>query len=114
MPKKRRKKPYFHNNADAIMAAPDEAFRSHKDDLPTFDDFMNWRVCEIVLPATVLCIIKEHKPNGKIKEHVYQRGYAANRKIKQLILNEQEFTVVDHDSCQHVTPSLPLYDDPLA
>ena len=83
--------------------------------LSGFEEFMDWRVLNIELPATVLCIIKEHKPNGKIKEHVYQRGYAANRKIKQLILNEQEFTVVDHEGCQQIYPdSLPLYDDPLA
>ncbi len=111
---KRQKKPYFPNNAAAYMAAPDEAFRDPSGNQIGFEEFMDWRVLNIELPATVLCIIKEHKPNGKIKEHVYQRGYAANRKIKQLIINEQEFTVVDHLGCQQISPDLPLYDDPLA
>jgi len=112
---KRKKKPYFDNHTAALMAAPDEAFTDPNGEPLAFDDFMKWRVHSIELPPTVLCIIKEHKSNGKIKEHVYQRGYAANRKIKQLILNEQEFTVVDHEGCQHIYPdSLPLYDDPLA
>jgi len=111
---KRKKKPYFNNHAAAIMAAPDEAFRDPSGDQLTFEDFMKWRVHSIELPPTVLCIIKEHKPNGKVKEHVYQRGYAANRKIKQLIINEQEFTVVDREGCEQIYPSFPIYDDPLA
>ncbi len=103
---KRKKKPYFENRVEAIQKIPSDMFESMDYDL-----VMN---AAYSFPAAVLCIIREHKPSGRIKEHIYQRGYAANRKIKQLITNEQEFTVVDHEGCQHIYPTLPLYDDPLA
>ena len=111
---KRKKKPYFHNNADAIRAAPDEAFRDHNGDLLYFDDFMDWKCGGYSIPATVLCIIKEYKANGKIKEHIYQRGYAANRKIKQMVMDGHEFSIIDREGCQLVIPTIPEYDDPLA
>ena len=107
MPK--RKKPYFHNNVEAIRDAPDEYFMPLE-----YDTLMDAKLHGYHLPATVLCIIKEYKHNGKVKEHIYQRGYAANRKIKQMIMEGHEFTVIDQDGCQHVVPTIPLYDDPLA
>ena len=106
--KRRRKKPYFHNNVEAIRAAPAEYFEPLE-----FDALMDAKLYGYHIPATVLCIIKEYKPNGKVKEHTYQRGYAANRKIKQMIMDGHQFSIVDHGGCQHVTPTLPIYDDPL-
>ena len=103
---KRKKKPYFENRVEALQNIPSEMFESMD-----YDMVMN---ANYSFPPTVLCIIREHKPSGRVKEHIYQRGYAANRKIKQLITNEQEFTVVDQEGCQHIYPTLPLYDDPLA
>ena len=107
--KRRRKKPYFHNNVEAIRAAPAEYFEPLE-----FDALMDAKLYGYHIPATVLCIIKEYKPNGKVKEHTYQRGYAANRKIKQMIMDGHQFSIVDREGCQHVIPTLPIYDDPLA
>ena len=110
---KRKKKPYFHNNVEAIKDAPDEYFLPPNGQI-TYEDFMEWKLNGYEIPATVLCIIREHKPNGKIKEHVYQRRHAANQKIKRMIYDGHEYSIVDHEGCQHVVPNLPEYDDPLA
>jgi len=105
----KRKKPYFHNNVEAIREAPDEYF------IPLeYDILMDAKLAGYQLPATVLCIIKEYKKNGKVKEHIYQRGYAANRKIKRMIMEGHEFTLIDQEGCQHIIPTIPEYDDPLA
>ena len=106
---KRKKKPYFHNNVRNIQDAPLECFPGLE-----FDEFMDWKISGYEIPATVLCIIREQKANGKIKEHIYQRRHAANRKIKQMIYDGHEFSIVDREGCQHVTPTIPEYDDPLA
>ena len=103
---KRKAKPYFKNRIEAIQKIPSEMFEPMD-----YDMVMN---ANYSFPPTVLCIIREHKHSGRVKEHIYQRGYAANRKIKQLITNEQEFTIIDQEGCQHIYPTLPLYDDPLA
>ena len=113
MPKK-KKKPYFHNNVEAIKDTPDEYFLPPDGENVLFEEFMDWKIHGYDIPSTVLCIIREHKPNGKIKEHVYQRRHAANRKIRRMIYDGHEFSIVDREGCQHVVPTLPEYDDPLA
>ena len=95
------------------MNAPDEAF-GVGDDLPTFEEFMEWKLGGYALPAGILCMIREQKPNGKVKEHIYQRRHAANKKIRQLIYAGHEFTLIDHEHCEHVNPTFIEYDDPLA
>ena len=109
-----KKKPYFPNNVEAIRNAPDEAFRDTDNDLLPFDEFMDWKFGGVMLPSHVLCMIREHKANGRIKEHIYQRRHAANKKIKQLMLAGHEFTLIDHEHCEHVNPTYLEYDDPLA
>ncbi len=109
-----KKKPYFHNNVEAIRNAPDEAFRDPIDGCLFFEDFMDWKLGGYALPPGVLCMIREKKSNGKIKEHVYQRRHAANKKIKQLLMAGHEFTLIDHEHCEHVDPTFCEYDDPLA
>ena len=109
-----KKKPYFHNNVEAIRNAPDEAFCDPDMGLPFFDELMDWKCGGYQLPASVLCMIREHKPNGKIKEHIYQRRHAANKKIKQLLYAGHEFTLIDHTHCEHVNPCYIEYYDPLA
>ena len=108
MPKK-KKKPYFHNNVEAYQEAPAELFESIE-----FEDFIDWKIKGYEIPSTVLCIIREYKDNGKIKEHVYQRRHAANRKMKQLVMAGHRFNVIDQEGCQEIIPTLPEYDDPLA
>ncbi len=109
-----KKKPYFDNNVEAILNAPDEAFREPGNDLLSFDDFMDWKFGGVMLPSQVLCMIREYKPNGKIKEHIYQRKHAANKKIKQLWLTGHKYTLIDHEHCEHIDPTAIQYDDPLA
>ena len=106
---KRRKKPYFHHNVDAIKDAPLECFPPLE-----FDILMDAKLGGYDLPATVLCIIREHTHNGKRKEHVYQRRHAANRKMKKLTHEGKSFTIIDHEGCQHIDNTIPEYDDPLA
>ena len=67
---------------------------------------MDWRVCGYEIPSSVSCIIREQNiKTGKIKEHVYQRSSAAQRKIKQLMeTGESEFVVCDEDNVHHLYP----------
>ena len=109
-----KKKPYFPNYADQLRNAPDDVIRDIDGDLLPFDDFMDAKFGGALLPPGILCMIREHKANGKIKEHVYQRRYAANQKIKRMIYDGHEFSIVDREGCQHVVPTIPEYDDPLA
>ena len=106
---KRKKKPYFHHNVDAIKEAPLDCFPGLE-----FVDLMDCNISGYEIPASVLCIIREHTHTGKRKEHVYQRRHAANKKIKKLILEGKEFTIIDHQGCQHIDNTIPEYDDPLA
>ena len=105
-----KKKDYFPNNWEAYSEADAELFES----LP-FDQFMDWKVAGWELPSSVTCIIREKNlRTGKIKEHVYQRRHAANKKIKQLMLSGHKFTIIDHEHCELVDPTFLEYDDPLA
>ena len=109
-----KKKPYFKNYIEALRNAPDECFRGIDGELMTFDEFMSMKLGGSLLPPGILCMIREHKANGKIKEHVYQRRHAANKKIKQLWLAGHEYTLIDQDHCEHIDPIAIQYDPPLA
>ena len=110
---KKKKKPYFPNNWKAIKDTPAEFFGHH---LPTFDEFMDWKLGGYEIPSSVACIIREKDlTTGKISEYVYSRHSDAKRKAADIILRKNEFTVVTEDECTHVYPEeLPEdYDDPL-
>ena len=109
-----KKKPYFKNYIDDLRNAPDEAFRDVDGDLLPFDEFMAMKFGGALLPPGILCMIREHKANGKIKEHIYQRRHAANKKIRQLWLAGHSYTLIDQDHCEHIDPIAIQYDDPLA
>ena len=113
MPKK-KKKPYFPNNWEAIAAAPAEYF----DSLP-FEQFMDWKLAGWEIPSSVSCIIREtNVRTGKVKEHVYQRMHAAQNKARELMdIGESEFLVCTPDEIHLMTPRYleeSPYDDPLA
>ena len=111
MSKKRRKKPYFHNNVEAIQNAPDSCFIP----LP-FDEFMDWRIGGWELPSSCNYIIREQNiRTGKIKEYVYQQHASARKKLQQRMeLGESVFVVADHDAVHILTPEWEEdYDDPL-
>ena len=96
-----KKKPYYPNNWKKLKDVPDELFESIG-----YDDFMNWKIGGYEIPSSICCIIRERNlKTGKIKEHVYSRGSAARRKIKQLVdAGETEFTVVDDEQVNHLYP----------
>ena len=104
------KKPYFPNNWRAFKDAPDEAFE-HPDGPLSFAQFMEWRTYGYELPSSVCCIIRANTKNGKIKEYTYQRGSAANKKIKQLMESNTEFIVCDSENITHLEPQWTDDDD---
>ena len=91
------KKPYFKNNWKKWKSIPDEMFETH-----LFEEVMEWKVAGWELPMDVFCLIRTtNKKNKKVKEYVYKRPLAANRKIAQLALNTNlELVVVTHEA-QH-------------
>ena len=110
MPKK--KKPYFHNNVEAIREAPDAFFVP----IP-FDEFMDWKIGGWELPSSCNFIIRERNLNtGKVKEYVYQKPAAARKKLEQRMeAGDCEFTVANHEAVHILTPQWDEdYDDPLA
>ena len=107
-----KKKPYFHNNVEAIREAPDAFFVP----IP-YDEFMDWKIGGWELPSSCNYIIRERNLNtGKIKEYVYQKPGAAQKKLRQRMESgDCEFIVADHDSVHILTPQYEEdYDDPLA
>ena len=106
-----KKKPYFHNNVEAIMEAPDAYF------IPIpFDEFMDWKIFGYELPSSINCLIRERNlKTGKIKEYVNYRPMAARRKLEQRMESgDYEFTVCNEDAIHLLTPKWEDYDDPLA
>ena len=96
-----KKKPYFHNNVEALMEAPAEYFHP----IP-YDEFMDWKIGGWELPSSCNYIIREQNiKTGKVKEYVYQRKSAARKKMLKL-LNEQkhEILICTHDNIQHLKP----------
>ena len=108
----KKKKPYFHNNVEAIREAPDEYF------IPIpFDELMDWKICGYEIPSSVNCIIRERSlKTGKVKEYVYERTGAAENKLKKMMgEGVSEITTATHESIHHLTPRYEEdYDDPLA
>ena len=107
----KKKKPYFHNNVEAIRAAPAESL------IPIpFDELMDWKICGYEIPSSVNCIIRERDLNtGKVKEYVYQRPMAAKKKlVERMQAGEFEFTVCNGEAIHLLTPMEEDYDDPLA
>ena len=105
-----KKKPYFHNNVEAIMEAPDAYF------IPIpFDEFMDWKIGGWELPSSCNYIIREQNiKTGKIKEYIYQKPSAAKKKLEQRMESgDCEFIVADHDTVHFLTPQWEDYDDTL-
>ena len=107
-----KKKPYFHNNVEAIRQAPAELFVP----IP-YDEFMDWKIGGWELPSSCNYIIRERNLNtGKVKEYVFQYSGAAQKKLRQRMESgDCEFTIADHDTVHFLTPNMEdPYDDPLA
>ncbi len=93
------KKSYFPNNWKEVKEFPDEFLYS-----PTFEEFENFKLYNWELPSSVFCIIRETKPNGKIKEYTYQRPNAAKKKVTKLMLQGIEFIACTDDAVQFNPP----------
>ena len=108
----KKKKPYFHNNVEAIRQAPDKYFGTI-----AYDELMDWKVGGYELPITCCCIIRERSlVTGKVKEYVYQKPSAAKKKLQERMeLGEYEFTVCNDDAIHLLTPGQfeedSIYDD---
>lgn len=95
---------YYPNNWQEYKDADEEMFVRH-----SFDELMTWKLANWELPSSVCCIIRiENTRTGKIKEHVYQRHAAADRKIAKLMQDpDVSFVVCDHANIHyfsHVNP----------
>ena len=107
-----KKKPYFHNNVEAIREAPDAFFIP----LP-YDEFMNWKIGGWELPSSVSCIIREtNHRTGKVTEHVYTTVGHGKRKARAIMAKgESEFTVCTPQAVHFMQPEeYDPFDDPLA
>ena len=96
------KKPYFPNNWKEYAAQPDDFF------VPiTFAELLMVKVPAWEIPSSVVCMIREQNTiTGKVKEHVYQRHHAADKKIQELYQKPNtEFTVCDPETI-HFVPSI--------
>lgn len=60
---------------------------------PTWEEFEDWKLRGWEIPSSVCCIIRATNTKGKVKEYVYQKTHAAEKRIQQLIAEEAEFTV---------------------
>ena len=107
-----KKKPYFHNNVEAIRQAPDACF------IPIpYDEFMDWKIGGWELPSSCNYLIRERNlRTNKVKEYVYQNAGPARKKLKQrMATGECEFTVCNNDAVHFLRPDWTEdYDDPLA
>ena len=91
---------YFPNNWQKFKDAPDEMFVPHM-----FVEVMDWKVAAWELPSNVCCMIREEDlETKKVKEYVYQRRGAAERKVAQLMKKDGiEFTVCTPEQIHFVS-----------
>ena len=96
------KKTYFANNWQEYKDTDESNFVPH-----TFEEIMSWKVAGWELPSSVCCVIRvTNVDTKKVTEHVYQKRSAAQSKVDQLIDTPNiEFTVADHESIHHISPS---------
>ena len=104
---KPKRKKYFPNNWRQIKDAPSELFEDH-----LFTEVMDWKVAGWELPADVCCIIRAtHLKTKKVKEYVYKRPAAADRKLIEFCkLKTHDLCVTTHDVQQFIGPN-PNYDE---
>lgn len=93
-------KKYFPNNWQKFKDAPDEMFVPHM-----FVEVMDWKVAAWELPSNICCMIREENlETKKVKEYVYQRRGAAEKKVAQLMKKDGiEFTVCTPEQIHFVS-----------
>ena len=85
----------FPNNWEAVAQCPSEFFQEC-----TYEEFIEWRLCAWDIPASVNCIIRaERKDTGEITEHVYQKPWAAKKRMLRYLQDgEHELTICSQDA----------------
>lgn len=107
-----KRKKYFPNNWQKYKDAPAELFEEH-----LFIEIMEWRVCGWELPPDVCCLIRAtHLKTKHVKEYVYKRTKAADKKLLELCkAKTHDICVTTHDSQHYIGPSTnhgdELYED---
>ena len=94
----KRPKQYFPNKWKTYSDIPADKYET----LP-FDFFMEMKEMW-ALKRSHLCVVRETKRNGRIKEHAYKQLHAAKRKVSQLMEDSQEFTVLTFDAMHTISP----------
>lgn len=105
--KKRKKPKYFDNNWQEYADADESMFIPH-----SYEEFMVWKGESWDLPSSVCCIIRvQDLDTLKVKEHVYRRQAAAEKKVQSLLEDDNiEFTVCRPDTMHLIQPALLNYD----
>ncbi len=90
-------KEYFPNNWQHWKDAPDGWA---DDNLPTFEEFMDYRVGGWAIQSSHTHLIRAYnKTTGKVKEFKYKQPGAAFNKIEQLVLeNNYDICMVDEET----------------
>ena len=93
-------KKYFPNNWQKFKDAPEELFMPH-----TYEEIMDYKIQAWELPSNICCLIREADLKTKqVKEYVYQRRSAAEKKVKQLMGKDGiEFTVCTPEQIHFVS-----------
>tara|TARA_B100001250_G_scaffold409711_1_gene434613 strand:- start:2515 stop:2847 length:333 start_codon:yes stop_codon:yes gene_type:complete len=77
----KKKKPYFPNNWEQLRATPYMLF-----DPMEFDVFMDWKIGGYEIPSSIAAIVRvKDIDTCKVKEYVYQRRHAAQKKVTKLM-----------------------------
>ena len=95
-----KRKKYFPNNWQKFKDAPDEMSMPH-----TYVEVMDYKIAGWELPSNVSCLIREENvKTRKVKEYVYQRQHAAEKKVAELMHKEDvEFTVCTSENIHFVS-----------
>ena len=106
-PKPKRKK-YFPNNWKLYKDAPSELYVDH-----LYEEVMDWKVAGWELPHDVYCIIRAtHLKTKKVKEYVYKRPGAADKKLIEFCkAKTHDLCVTTHESQQYIGPMPEGYDE---
>ena len=109
MSKKKKRKKDFPNNYDAVAQTPPEYFSEY---LPTFEEFMDWKIGGYEIPSSVAAIVRVRDlKTGRVKEHVYKYKHAARNKTKKLMdSGNKEITIVQRDTVHFIYPKEKDYD----
>ena len=93
------KKKLFANNWQAFKDAPSSMYEACE-----YEEFMDWKVHGWELPSSHAAIIRYTTKTGKVKELVYKQPKAAERKINELMDQQLNFTVCDHEQIANLVP----------